>query len=83
MKKQFMDSKSGKKRGPPRYGSQDPIEKAILERIVYFRSSNGNGRPRKSFKEIADILNCEKIFTRKGHRFTAQRVLYTYHQAKG
>jgi DNA invertase Pin-like site-specific DNA recombinase len=36
----------GRPCGPPTYGAY-PVEKEILDRIVYWRASNGSGKPRK------------------------------------
>ena len=63
---------NGRKCGPKPYGEL-PGEERVLEEIAKLRQKPRN-RPRKSYQEIADILNGEGIPTRSGQPWQAKTV---------
>jgi hypothetical protein len=57
-----------KRKGPRPFGSV-PEEKSILDKICFLKVQE-----KKSFREIADILNAQSLPMRKGGRWSFMRV---------
>jgi len=70
-----------------RYGLLEE-EKNVLERIAYLRQpikllpSGEKQKPRKSFKGISDVLNCEGIKPQAAKQWTEMLVRNVYFSGK-
>ncbi|MBA4390414.1 MAG: resolvase [Syntrophus sp. (in: bacteria)] len=68
---------TGRCSGPLRYGST-PEEKEILKRISYMRRLSKGQTKRRSYQDIADILNGEGIATRQGKKWSGALVFHIH-----
>ena len=64
----------GKCEGRKKYGEDDPEEQAIIKRIYYLRRKSRGAVKRRSYQNIAEILNSESIPTKAGKQWTATQV---------
>ena len=67
-------AEQGKCEGRKHYGEESEEERKIIKRITYMRRLSRGAEKRKSFQEIADILNKEGIKTRLEKKWNASGV---------
>jgi DNA invertase Pin-like site-specific DNA recombinase len=66
--------KAGKCEGRKRYGEIDPQEQHVIKRIVALRRKPKGLGKRRTYQQIADILNAEGIKTQDGKQWQTAQV---------